>query len=126
MKSKQPRQRFEFRSPCLFSMTVSTTLYIYIYIYTYHENTRVVNEGVQSSISMIENATVQSNYINRVKVCEVGEGLVPLLYSHVPYHNDSIIVKTDAHRKTHEGRTHEDFFRKIFTSHFIARVRKGC
>ena len=23
-------------------------------------------------------------------------------------------------------KTHEDFFRKIFTSHFIARVRKGC
>ena len=55
-----------------------------------------------------------------------------LLYSHVLYHNDSIIVKTDARRKidawriTQEWRTHEDFFRKIFTSHFIARVRKGC
>ena len=55
-----------------------------------------------------------------------------LLYSHVPYHNDSIIIKTDARRKidtwriTQEWRTHEDFFRKIFTSHFIARVRKGC
>ena len=43
-----------------------------------------------------------------------------LLYTHLPYHNDSII-KTDAWRKTQE-----DFFRKIFTSHFIARVRKGC
>ena len=55
---------------------------------------------------------------------------VVLLYSHVPYHNDSIIVKTDAHRKTHEGRrrkkTQEDFFNNIFTSHFIARVRKVC
>ena len=55
-----------------------------------------------------------------------------MLYSHVPYHNDSIIVKTDARRKidawriTQEWRTHEDFFKKIFTSHFIARVRKGC
>ena len=55
-----------------------------------------------------------------------------MLYTHLPYHNDSIIVKTDAHRKTHEERkqegrkTQEDFFRKIFTSHFIARVRKGC
>ena len=36
-----------------------------------------------------------------------------MLYSHLPYHNDSIIIKTDARRK-------------IFTSHFIARVRKGC
>ena len=31
-----------------------------------------------------------------------------------------------AGRITHEWRTHEAFFRKIFTSHFIARVRKGC
>ena len=33
----------------------------------------------------------------------------------MPYHNDTII-------KTHAGRP----LRKIFTSHFIARVRKGC
>ena len=33
--------------------------------------------------------------------------------------------KIDAWRITQEWRTHEDFFRKIFTSHFIARVRKG-
>ena len=45
-------------------------------------------------------------------------------YSHVPYHNDAII-------KTHTGitdamiKTQEDFFIKTFTSHFIARVRKG-
>ena len=32
----------------------------------------------------------------------------------------------DAGRKTQEWRTHEDCFRKILTSHFIARVRKGC
>ena len=31
----------------------------------------------------------------------------------MPYHNDTII------------KTQEDFFNKIFTSHFIARVRKG-
>ena len=55
-----------------------------------------------------------------------------LLCTHLPYHNDSIIVKTDARRKigawriTQEWRTHEDFFRKIFTSNFIARVWKGC
>ena len=49
-----------------------------------------------------------------------------MLYTHLPYHNDSIIVKTDAHRKTHEERKQEDFFNNIFTSPFIARVRKGC
>ena len=60
-----------------------------------------------------------------------------MLYTHLLYHNDSII-KTHAERrkrKTQEettqdkdaGRkTQEDFFRKIFTSQFIARVRKGC
>ena len=54
-----------------------------------------------------------------------------VLYTHVPYHNDTMI-------KTHAGitdamimtdamiKTQEDFFIKIFTSHFIARVRKGC
>ena len=31
------------------------------------------------------------------------------------------MIKTDLRRKTQE-----DFFNKIFTSHFIARVRKGC
>ena len=47
------------------------------------------------------------------------------------HHNDTISNKDrrtqkDAWRKMQEQRTHEDFFRKIFTSHFIARVRKGC
>ena len=37
-----------------------------------------------------------------------------MLYSHVPYHNDTIIKQT-----------HDDYFNKIFTSHFIARVQKG-
>ena len=36
-----------------------------------------------------------------------------MLYSHMQHHNDTII------------KTQEDFFNKIFTSHFIARVRKG-
>ena len=48
-----------------------------------------------------------------------------LLYSHVPYHNDSI-TKTDAWRKEAGRKMQEDFLRKIFTSHFIARIRKGC
>ena len=45
--------------------------------------------------------------------------MVRVLYSHVPYHNDSIIVKTDARRKidawriTQEWRTQEDFFTNI-------------
>ena len=37
-----------------------------------------------------------------------------VLYSHVPYHNDTI-----------NKQTQEDFFRKICTSRFIVRVRKG-
>ena len=43
-----------------------------------------------------------------------------MLYSHVPYHNDTI-TKTLAMIKTLET-----FFIKIYTSHFIVRVRKGC
>ena len=39
--------------------------------------------------------------------------IMPLLYCHVQHLNDTII------------KTQEDFFNKIFTSHFIARVRKG-
>ena len=46
--------------------------------------------------------------------------MLSLLYSHLQHHNDTII-KTDAWRKTPEG-----FFTIIVTSHFIARVRKGC
>ena len=38
-----------------------------------------------------------------------------VLYCHLQHHNDTIINR----------RTQEDFFNKIFTSHFIARVRKG-
>ena len=42
-----------------------------------------------------------------------------VIYTFIQHHNDTII-------KTHEGRkTQEDFFTIIFTSHFIARVRKG-
>ena len=36
-----------------------------------------------------------------------------MLYSHLPYHKDTII------------KAQVDFFRKIFTSHFIVTVRKG-
>ena len=37
-----------------------------------------------------------------------------LLYCHLQHHNDTIIKQTQ-----------EDFFKKICTSHFITRVRKG-
>ena len=43
-----------------------------------------------------------------------------MLYTHLWHHNDTII-KTQWQRQTQE-----DFFIKIYTSHFIARVRKGC
>ena len=46
-------------------------------------------------------------------------------YSHVPYHNDTII-KTHAWITDGMIRTQEDIFIQIHTSHFIARVRKGC
>ena len=55
-----------------------------------------------------------------------------MLYTHLPYHNDSIIVKTDARRKIDAGtndarrKTQVDFFTIIVTSHFICKVRKGC
>ena len=39
-------------------------------------------------------------------------------------HTDAMI--TDARIKDAGRKTQKDFFRKIFTSHFIARVRKGC
>ena len=41
------------------------------------------------------------------------------------HHNDTT-SKTDAWRKTQEGTKQVDFFSNIFTSHFIASVRKGC
>ena len=45
-----------------------------------------------------------------------------LLYSHLLIH-----AATQRHNdKDARRKTQEDFFRKIFTSHFIARVRKGC
>ena len=44
-------------------------------------------------------------------------------------HTDAMItdaVINDAWRKDAGRKTQEDFFSIIFTSHFIARVRKGC
>ena len=43
-----------------------------------------------------------------------------MLYSHLPYHNDTINKQTHAMIKTQE-----DFFNKIFTSHFICKGTKG-
>ena len=56
-----------------------------------------------------------------------------MFYSHLHHHSASQRhnIKdrrmNKGRRKEKAGRkTQEDFFRKIFTSHFIARVRKGC
>ena len=55
-----------------------------------------------------------------------------LLYSYLHVHSASQrhnikdrLMKENAWRKEAGRKTQEDFFRKIFTSHFIARVRKG-
>ena len=49
---------------------------------------------------------------------------VIMLYTHLQHHNDTII-KTQwiTHARS---KTLEDFFNKIFTSHFICKFRKGC
>ena len=54
-----------------------------------------------------------------------------LLYSHLHVHaasqrhnNKDRCMKDNAGRKTHEERKQEDFFTKIFTSHFIARFER--
>ena len=47
-----------------------------------------------------------------------------MLYSHLQHHNDTIIKQTQGQRCS--DKMQEDFFNNIFTSHFIARVRKGC
>ena len=61
-----------------------------------------------------------------------------VLYTHLPYHNDSII-ETDARRKTHEGRRmnedavtkmqeemkQEDFFNNIFLPLSLLQGSKG-
>ena len=48
-----------------------------------------------------------------------------MLYTLLPYHNDSIIVKTDAHRKTREERKQEDFFTIIFYLSLYCKGSKG-
>ena len=57
-----------------------------------------------------------------------------MLHCHLLIHAEIHIYILDTYRcndnrRKNKGRmikTQEDFFRKIFTSHFIARVRKGC
>ena len=48
-----------------------------------------------------------------------------MLHSHILVHAEIHIYMLDTYRRN-EQQTQEDFFNKIFTSHFIARVRKGC
>ena len=50
---------------------------------------------------------------------------VILLHTHLPYHNDSIIIKTDARRKTQEGTKQEDFFNNILPLALFVRFQKG-
>ena len=59
-----------------------------------------------------------------------------LLYTHLPCHNDSIIVKTDAHRKTHEERKQEGRHKKeerrkktslpLYLPLTFIAIRKSC
>ena len=57
-----------------------------------------------------------------------------MLHCHLLIHAEIHLYILDTYRRNdnrrkNKGRmikTQEDFFRKIFTSHFIARVRKGC
>ena len=46
-------------------------------------------------------------------------------YTYIYWINTDTMIN-DASRKEAGRKTQEDFFRKIFTSHFIARVWKGC
>ena len=54
----------------------------------------------------------------RAKLVNTILNLQYVLYTHLPYHNDSIIVKTDAHRKTHEERKQEGKGRKTSLTTF--------
>ena len=51
--------------------------------------------------------------------------LRPLLYCHLLDHNDTINKQTHAGITDAMIKMQEDFFNKIFTSHFISRVQKG-
>ena len=85
------------------------------------------------SMGLIElNCVRMLNWITWKKLFWYLNCVLILLYSHVPYHNDSIIVKTDARRKidawriTQEWRTQEDFFTNILPLTLFVRVWKGC
>ena len=52
-----------------------------------------------------------------------------LLYSHLHHHSASQRHNNNKDRRTQKDawrKAQEDFFRKIFTSHFICKVWKGC
>ena len=48
-----------------------------------------------------------------------------MLHTYIFWINTNTMIN-DASRKEAGRKTQEDFFSNIFTSHFIARVRKGC
>ena len=60
-----------------------------------------------------------SRLCSRLYLCYI------VIYTFMQHHNDTT-TKTNAWRTTPEERKQEDFFNIILTSHFIARVRKGC
>ena len=54
-----------------------------------------------------------------------------MLHSHIYVHPEIYIYMLDTYRRNEQQtqemiKTQEDFFNKIYTSHFIARVQKGC
>ena len=53
-----------------------------------------------------------------------------VIYIIIQHHNDTISIQTQGQRRSNKRRRNEDtrrlLYKDIFTSHFIARVRKGC
>ena len=73
-------------------------------------------ESIIAIVSVSSDDSLYASLLLQSSECGVS---VLMLYAYLQHHNDTII-KTDTMIKTQE-----DFFIKIFTSHFIARVEKG-
>ena len=76
-----------------------------------------VNPNYSGQLTIFTNPSARAGYDTRSVFKRSWTGFNSefsylLLYCHLQHHNDTII------------KTQEDFFNKIFTSHFIARVRK--
>ena len=79
------------------------------------------------------NARRQQRWLPTIEEKRGKSHWVALLYSYLHVHSASQWHNIKDRRKnkprmikTQEGRTQEDIFTNIFTSHIIARVRKGC